>query len=70
MTLQQTKFYGLYNLLNEEGIVHIFVKMKEMIEGEVDSSHALYRPNNDCLIERRNYFFRSMILQKYIITNF
>jgi hypothetical protein len=54
VTLQQTKFYGLYNLLNEEGIVHIFVKMKEMIEGEVDSSHALYRPNNDCLIERRN----------------
>ncbi len=62
--LKQIEFHSLYNLLHEEEVVHIFVKMKEMTEGEVDSSHALYRPNNDCLIERRNYFSRSMILQK------
>jgi hypothetical protein len=44
VTLKQIEFYSLFNLLHDEEVVHIFVKMKEMTEGEVDSSHALYRP--------------------------
>jgi hypothetical protein len=64
VTFKQIEFYSLFNLLHDEEVVHIFVKMREMIEGEVDSSHALSRPNNDCSIERRNIFSRSMILQK------